>query len=430
MSMPRIVQAALTWTGGKFERDVQVEITPDGRIGAVGRLGHEGAEWWPDRALLPGMVSAHSHAFQRALRGHGERFPDGAGSFWTWREAMYALVPTLDAGSLRAWCRRTFSEMRRAGITTVGEFHYLHHEGVGEDYLLDPVILEAARDAGIRIVLLPAWYRWGGIGESLSAAQGRFATTDLDAFRGHLDALGAGLDSTREHLGVVAHSVRAAAPDEIAELYAFARTNGLPFHMHLEEQRQEVDAAQSAWGKTPSAMMLERLPSMEGLTAVHCTHTAPEDLRRLLDRGAGVCVCPLTEANLGDGVADVPALLHRPGAISFGTDSNARISMLEEMRLMEYGQRLSLERRGVVRDPDGQVARTLFQIATTGGAAALGLDTGAIRTGALADFLLLDLSAPSLQGWSEERLLDAWVFGGGDETVVGTVVGGGPVVSR
>lgn len=430
MSLPRVLQAALTWTGARFERDIQVEILPDGRIGGVGRLGRDDAERWPDRALLPGMVSAHSHAFQRALRGRGERFPGTAGSFWTWREAMYGLVPSLEATSLRTWCRRTFSEMRRAGITTVGEFHYLHHEGAGADYALDRVVLDAARDAGIRIVLLPAWYRWGGIGENLAASQERFATTDLDDFLRHLDALGSSLDSTREHLGVVAHSVRAAALVEIAELYAYARSNGLPFHMHLEEQRQEIAAAQAAWGKTPSAALLDRLPSVEGLTAVHCTHTAPADLRQLLDGGAGVCVCPLTEANLGDGLADVPALLYRPEAISLGTDSNARISMLEEMRLLEYGQRLSGERRGVTRDPEGQVARTLFQMASAGGARALGLDAGTIRTGARADFVLLDLHAPSLEGWDEETLLDAWVFGGGDETVAGTVVGGGEVTGR
>lgn len=426
MSSPRVIEADLTWTGEAFERGVQLEIA-GGRIAAVGRLGHAAVERWRDRALLPGMVSAHSHAFQRALRGRGERFPEGAGSFWTWRDAMYDIVRSLDREALHTWSAMAFREMRRAGITTVGEFHYLHHEGAGEDFAFDRVVLGAAREAGIRIVLLPAWYRWGGIGGELSSAQRRFATTDLNAFRRHLETLGGELDTAREHLGVVAHSVRAAAPDEIASLYDFARANGLPFHLHLEEQRQEIAAAEAAWGMTPSALLLDRLPTVDGLTAVHCTHTAPGDMRRLLDGGAGVCLCPLTEGNLGDGLADLPALLSDPGAVSLGTDSNARISMLEEMRLLEYGQRLTRERRGVARDDGGQVARTLFRMATAGGASALGLDVGAIRQGARADFLLLDLTAPSLEGWSEETLLDAWVFGGGDETVAGTVVGGVPL---
>ncbi|MGH7656766.1 MAG: amidohydrolase family protein, partial [Gemmatimonadales bacterium] len=348
MTSTRVIEADLTWLNGAFHERVQIEITDKGRIGAVGVLGRPDAERLSDRAIIPGMVSTHSHAFQRGLRGRGERFPAGAGTFWTWREAMYRLAASLDEDALYRWCLLAFGEMRREGITAVGEFHYLHHTSGNRDFSFDRVMAQAARESGIRLVLMPTWYRTGGIGQPLQGAQLQFATPDMTAFLNHLEVLAAELDPETQHAGVAAHSVRAASPEEIAALYNHARERGWPFHIHLEEQRQEIEACRAAYGMTPMALLLDRLPSLNGLTAVHCTHSAPEELGRFLDAGGRVCLCPLTEAGLGDGIADLPSMLRVPGALSLGTDSNARISMLEEMRLLEFGQRLSRETRGVV----------------------------------------------------------------------------------
>jgi formimidoylglutamate deiminase len=204
-----VLEAELTWTGARFERDTQVAIGDDGRIEAVGRLERAGVDRLPGIALLPGLVNAHSHAFQRGLRGSGESFPSGAGSFWTWRQAMYQLVESLDAATLRRISARAFAEMRDAGITTVGEFHYVHHEREG-DFALDDAILEAAAEAGIRMVLLYCFYATGAPGRALEGGQRRFATPSVDEFWRRVDFLTSRLDAATQTIGVAPHSIRAA----------------------------------------------------------------------------------------------------------------------------------------------------------------------------------------------------------------------------
>ncbi|MDX1385038.1 MAG: amidohydrolase family protein, partial [Thermoanaerobaculia bacterium] len=342
-----VLEAEITWTGDRFERGIRVELDGAGRIAAVGRLAAEPTRRLPRRALLPGFVNAHSHAFQRALRGLGESFPEGAGSFWTWRQAMYGLVEGLDEAAFRRWTLQAFGEMRRAGITTVGEFHYLHHAGE-LDFRFDELVLEAAAAAGIRLVLLEAYYRTGGVGRPLEGAQRRFATPSPEAYWRRMDELAAATAAAGASLGAVVHSVRAADPDELAEIAAEATARGLVLHLHLEEQRQEIADARQAWGTTPMGLLLDRVEVGPHLTAVHCTHTRPEELRAYLDRGARVCVCPLTEADLGDGLPALGEAEADPASLALGTDSNLRISMLEEMRWLEHGQRLRGERRGVL----------------------------------------------------------------------------------
>lgn len=348
----QILEAELTWTGAGFAPGVQLEILPDGRFGRVGRDLGGHVEKLAGRALLPGFVNAHSHAFQRGLRGRGQSFPDGAGSFWSWREAMYTLVDGLDEEAAFRWSRQAFSEMRAAGITTVGEFHYLHHAGDGDDYRLDAPVIEAARAAGIRLVLLYTYYRTGGIGEDgepleLTGGQRRFRTPSPEAYWRRLRELAPTLDPTRERLAVAVHSVRAAAPTELATVHAEARRRRLPFHVHLEEQRREIEECRRAYGQGPLELMLG-LGSLRGSSAVHLTHSTPEALRRFAAAGGGAVLCPLTEADLGDGIPDAPAMVAAGLPLALGTDSNVRISMLEEMRWLEYAQRLAGERRGVL----------------------------------------------------------------------------------
>ncbi len=427
----QLIEADRVWTGRTFEMHQAVRVGADGTVLEIGSdlrpADGERRVRLPGRALLPGFVNAHSHAFQRGLRGRGERFPRGAGSFWTWREAMYELVASLDPDRFRDLCIQAFREMLAAGMTTVGEFHYFHHLSDEHDFAADSLVLEAAREAGIRIVLLYAYYRTGGIGSPLQGGQTRFSTPSLDLYRKRLDALSEQLDPKTQSLGIVAHSIRAVDLDELEALHREACDRGWVFHMHLEEQRQEIAACREAYGKTPMEVVLDRVdPAATPTTAVHCTHTEGPSMERYLDRGGRVCICPLTEANLADGIADLPTMADgiRQNRISLGSDSNARISMLEEMRWLEYVQRLALERRGVVTNDDGLLGPNLLNIATRAGARSLGLPVGSIEPGQLADLLTLDLGHPSLALVEDEHLLDALILGAADGAIDKVCVGG------
>ena len=424
MSLTQVVEADLTWTGSRFEPEVRIAVDASGRIGSVGRLTTEPTRRLAGRALLPGFVNAHSHAFQRGLRGQGERFPAGAGSFWTWREAMYRLVSELDATAFHQLCVQAFREMLDAGITTVGEFHYFHHSRTDRDYAFDEIVLHAAVEAGIRLALLQCYYATGGVGRSLEGAQRRFDAISPEAFWRQMDRLEGLTDSTIQTLGVAPHSLRAAAPDEIAALYEEAGRRGLVVHLHVEEQPKEIEEVRAVYGKAPLDLLTETLGTAERVTAVHCTQTEPSDLDRYLRRGGGVCTCPLTEGNLGDGIPQALPLMHRAGRLSLGSDSNARISMLEEMRWLEYGQRLATRSRGIVIDTNALVAPALLEIATAGGADALGVPAGRLEAGRWADFAVVNLEHPSLAGCDEETLPGALAFGAGNDIIAESCVGG------
>ncbi|MEE8459744.1 MAG: formimidoylglutamate deiminase [Phycisphaerales bacterium] len=415
-----VIHPALTWTGDRFESGRQIVVEPDGTFGDIGPV-EAGATAWPDRAVLPGMVNAHSHAFQRGLRGRGELFRKGAGSFWSWRETMYDLVGAMDEPTFYNLSLNAFTEMLRAGITTVGEFHYLHHDQGGSGYAFDEVVLRAAADAGIRIALLSVFYKTGGIGESLKGGHLRFWTASLDEYWSQLDALTGTLDARTQTLGVAAHSIRAVPLDLLVALHAESRRRGLVFHMHVEEQPAEISDCVAAYDARPMAVLNSRLAIDERFCAVHCTHTAPSDMEAFVAAGGTVCVCPLTEANLGDGI---PLLAGMQGRVSLGTDSNLRISFADEMRLLEYAQRLKTESRGVFVDDTGRCGAALWRAATVNGARALGVDAGELRAGAAADFITLDLAAPALAGWTPETLLDSFVFGAGSEVIAEVYVGG------
>ncbi|HET7425658.1 MAG TPA: formimidoylglutamate deiminase [Gemmatimonadales bacterium] len=428
-SPTRALEAELVWTGAEFEEGIRISLTAAGRIAAVEPVDQATpasaalrVERLPGIALLPGFVDAHSHAFQRGLRGRGESFPAGAGSFWTWREAMYALVDALDPTTLRRLSARAFNEMRDAGITTVGEFHYVHHHREG-DFALDEAIVAAAADAGIRMVLLYSFYATGAPGRPLAGGQRRFATPSVDQFWRQLDRVAQHLDPAVHTAGVAPHSIRAAGPQEIGEIYREARRRAMPVHLHVEEQRREIEESLAAYGRTPMAVVLDATGDAP-FTAVHCTHTSPEDMKRFLAAGGTVCACPLTEGNLGDGIPSL-AQAHRVGhRLALGTDSNNRLAMLEEMRWLEYGQRLAGELRGSLSDPGGDVAPTLLAAATSGGADALGVPAGRLAPGLWADAVAIDLTAPPLAEVPRQELLAALVFGAGNEVVAGTYVGG------
>ncbi|MCA9290462.1 MAG: formimidoylglutamate deiminase [Phycisphaerales bacterium] len=420
----RRIRADLTWTGSSFERDVIIAVDDGGMISALESTPSRDDEHLPDIALLPGFVNVHSHAFQRGLRGRGERFPEGAGSFWTWREAMYELVETMTAESIYAISRQAFEEMLAAGMTTVGEFHYLHHDASCDGFGFDDIILRAAADAGIRLVLLNTMYTTGGIGQPLGRGQRRFMVRTTDDYWRQYDRLASRLLGGTQSMGVVAHSIRAVPLADIVALHRESVRRGHVFHMHVEEQRQEIESCRASYGGTPMHTLLDALPIDQRFTAVHCTHTDPADMAAYAATGANVCLCPLTEGNLGDGLADVPGMLDSGARLCFGTDSNARLCAMEELRWMEYVQRLARERRGVIVDASGEVARALLRIGTRNGARALGIPAGRIEAGHVADVVAIDLTHPSLAGTSAPDLLDAIMLGTGNETIAGTCVGG------
>ena len=422
--MTRLLEADLTWTGRAFEPGLQVELRDDGTIGRVGHGIGKNTERLEGEALLPGMVNAHSHAFQRGLRGWGESYPEGSGDFWSWREAMYRLVETLDEESFYRMCCTAFREMLRAGITTVGEFHYVHHEQ-REDFAFDRVVLRAASDARIRLVLLDTCYLTGDVGQDLAPSQKRFDSSSVERFLESAEHLRSAL-APGQSLGLVAHSLRAVPIESIARLHERARETGVVFHIYVEEQEREIDASVKHYGKRPLTLLLDELDVGPELTAVHCTHSTREDLDRLVATGASVCICPLTEANLADGIA--PEALATAPNVCIGTDSNLRVSFLEELRLLEHSQRLGRQRRGIYKSPSGDVAERLFQIATEGGARSLGLRSGRIAEGYCADLFTIDRRHLTLSEIEPPDLLTGFIFGADEGAIQRVAVAGTWVV--
>lgn len=419
-----LLHPELSWTGLRFERNLEVEITD----GIISRVATRTADRSPSAsddtkrvALLPGFSNAHSHTFQRSIRGRTERFPVGRGSFWSWRDAMYRAANDLSADQLHQWNVAAFDEMRSAGITSVGEFHYLHHDQ-SLDFSLDEVVLDAARVSGIRLTLLHAFYQTAGPGIALADEQRRFSTPDPETFLEHFDDLRESHQSDLIRFGLVAHSVRAVPVPIIQSLWKAAKDRDVPFHMHVEEQRREIEEFFEATGERPMEMILRSLDIDERFTAVHCTHTRPEELAELTSRGGNICITPLTEANLGDGIQ--PALLPYHRNISLGSDSNSRISMLEEMRWLEYVQRLSSETRGAFTGADDRMAINLFDIATVNGLRSIGWKGGRIEKGSPADLITIDLDHASLLGADDQTLLESLITGSDNEVVLSSCVGG------
>lgn len=310
-----VLAPELAWVDGRFQRDVRVRVAADGSIAAVSTAAaaankqKERLVQLPGCALVPGMVNAHSHAFQRGLRGLGETYPRTEGgpasSFWTWREEMYSLVARMTEAQLYDLTRQCFSEMRDAGITSVGEFHYFHHAKQGEAdddgrFAYDRTVLRAARDVGIRVVLLNAYYEHGGFKRApMSEPQKRFKVDSHEAYWKQMDALKQEVEKEpTQTLGVVAHSMRAVELPDIVKLHEESVRRGLVFHMHLEEQTKEVEDCQDAHsGETPMAVLLKNLKIDDKFTAVHCTWTEADLLKEYVGRKGNVCICPLTEVS-------------------------------------------------------------------------------------------------------------------------------------
>ncbi|MFI1647602.1 formimidoylglutamate deiminase [Streptomyces avidinii] len=411
------------WLGTHVEPGVALEVTAEGRIGAL-RTGVSspppGAEVL--RGLtLPGLANAHSHAFHRALRGTVQV---GSGTFWTWRDLMYKVAQNLTPESYFALARAVYAEMALAGITNVGEFHYVHHAPGGAAYA-DPnamgeALIEAAAAAGIRITLLDTAYLSSGFGEAPNSHQLRFSDGTAEAWAERASAL-----KPREHalIGAAIHSVRAVPAAELATVARWAEERRAPLHVHLSEQTAENDACLAAHGRTPTQLLAEHGVLGPRTTGVHNTHLTDVDIALLGGTTTGTCMCPTTERDLADGIGPATRLQQAGSPLSLGSDSHAVIDLLEEARAMELNERLRSRTRG------HWTANALLTAATEDGHAALGRpDAGRLEAGALADFTTIALDSVRTAGPLPRLGAETAVFAATASDVRHTVVGGRHVV--
>ncbi|MFF4587675.1 formimidoylglutamate deiminase [Streptomyces sp. NPDC001388] len=410
------------WLGTDVEPGVALEVA-DGRITAV-RTGAgsppAGAEIL--RGLtLPGLANAHSHAFHRALRGTVQV---GSGTFWTWREVMYSVADRLTPDTYHALARAVYAEMALAGITAVGEFHYVHHAPGGTPYA-DPnamgeALIEAAADAGIRITLLDTAYLSSGFGQPPNAHQLRFSDGSADAWAERCSLL-----KERDHarIGAAVHSVRAVPADQLATVARWAEDRRAPLHVHLSEQTAENEACLEVHGCTPTQLLALHGVLGPRTTGVHNTHLTAEDVSLIGGSGTGTCMCPTTERDLADGIGPAVALQNEGSPLSLGSDSHAVIDLLEEARAMELNERLRTRTRG------HWTAAALLRAASADGHAALGRpDAGTLETGAPADFTTIALDSVRTAGPLPRLGAETAVFAATAADVRHTVVAGRHVV--
>lgn len=393
-----------------------VEVTPGAEPGGAPRL---------EGAVLPGLVDAHSHAFQRAVAGLTERAAEGEDDFWRWRERMYSVASKITPPRLEAIAAHLYAELLRRGYTQVCEFHYLHNDEAGCPYAdaaeMSLALVRAARRVGIGLTLLPVLYMRSGFGAAgLRHEQRRFASTP-DSVLALLQRLRAEAGPCMT-AGVAIHSLRAVDGAAMQELLASVPAD-LPVHMHIAEQRQEVVECLERHGRRPVEWLLENVRVDARWNLVHATHANAEELAALRATGAAIVLCPSTEANLGDGVFDLPAWLGASGRWSLGSDSHVTRDWREELRLLEYSQRLALRQRNVAARAtvSASTAAALFAGALEGGSAAAGLPLAGFAVGQRADFLVVDEQDPALAGVPADHLLDALVFsspGGAPRRVV------------
>ncbi len=430
-----LLWTAQAWVAGCWQRGVVLRIGADGCWSEVATGVYQapvGATVL-DGPVLPGLVNAHSHAFQRAFAGLAERRENDADDFWSWRDRMYGVALRITPQQLRAIAAQLFVELLQGGYTQVCEFHYLQHQSDGSGYA-DPAALslalaDAAADVGVGLTVLPVLYERAGFSEpALRADQRRFATTPASV-HALLRSLNA---AQRPHLnaGVAIHSLRAASAGSIQDLLRRIGDDDVPLHVHVAEQTREVDDCIAATGLRPIQWLARHAALDSRWQLVHATHASAEEIESVAKSGAGIVICPSTEANLGDGVPDLPGWLNAGVPVAVGSDSQVSRNWPEELRWLEYAQRLILRRRNVAAAPakgEPSTAARLFNLALPAGARAAGQARWGLEVGARADALVLDLQAQGMLGMPPEQTLDALIFAS-DAAAIGTVCVAGRVV--
>jgi formimidoylglutamate deiminase len=403
-----------------WARDVRVAVDGAGRIAAVSEAVEAPADARRVPLLLPAPVNVHSHAFQRAMAGLTERRgPDPRDSFWTWRQLMFRFLDRLTPEHVEAITAFVQMEMLEAGYACNAEFHYLHHQpgGVPYDNLseLSERIVAASEQSGIGLCLLPVLYQYGGCdGRALGPGQIRFGN-DFGRYLRLREGAGAVLNAADASLGAAPHSLRAVGQQDLRH-FAEHFPEG-PIHMHLAEQRAEVTEVEAAWGARPVDWALEHMALDPRWCLIHCTQMQPRETEALARSGAVAGLCPITESSLGDGIFDGIRWAGAGGAMAVGSDSNIRISLSEELRTLEYSQRLRDGSRAAFASAEKSTGRRLYDAVLAGGAQAVQRDAGRLETGAWADMLALDTGSEHLWGREGDTALDAWIFSGDDRLV-------------
>ncbi len=398
------------WIDNRWAKDVRVGVA-GGRIASIetGVAAAAGDE--RHRVALPGLCNVHSHGFQRGMAGLSERRSRPDDNFWSWREIMYRFLDRLTPEDVAAITAQAYVEMLETGFTRVGEFHYLHHDPAGVTYA-DPAemasaIVRASDDTGIGLTLLPVFYAHGNFdGAPPSPGQRRFLN-DVDGFAALLDASRSKL-SGDANIGIAPHSLRAVTPDELAALLELSPTG--PVHIHAAEQVKEVADCVAWSGARPVEWLLDNAGVDERWCLIHSTHLDANEVQRLAASGAVAGLCPITEGNLGDGIFPAVDYLAAGGRFGVGTDSNILVDAAQELRALEYSQRLAQRARALLASEEAPfVGANLFAHAVQGGAQALGVPAG-LAVGHAADIVSLDLEHPAFAGTDDATLLDRWIF--------------------
>lgn len=408
---------------------VRIEVSFDGFIQDIQtRASSDGAQALKG-PVLPGMPNLHSHAFQRAMAGLAEVAGNPQDSFWTWRELMYKLVGRITPQQLETIACQLYIEMLKAGYTHVAEFHYLHHDPHGHPYS-EPAelalrISQAAESSGIGLTLLPVLYSHAGFGGQPAHDGQRRFINDVDGYLGLLESIRAHQSAhARQSTGLCFHSLRAVTPEQMTQVLA-VDTRRCPIHIHIAEQQQEVDDCLAWSGRRPLQWLYENVPVDDRWCLVHATHATADEVTSMARSQAVVGICPTTEANLGDGIFPATDYLAQGGRFGIGSDSHVSLSVVEELRWLEYGQRLRDEKRNrLYRLDNPMIGRTLFDTALAGGAQASGHAIGALAVGKRADLLVLDNNDPYLATAQGDALLNRWLFASSSNPVKDVMVAG------
>ena len=431
--MNTLYRPELLYVDGKFVGGGELLVSPEGFVlksdDDLDRSSVTIVEM-PGKALMPGFVNAHSHSFQRLIRGKAESRVVSGRDFWSWRGTMYYAASKLDPQQVYDVARMAFLEMVLAGTTTVGEFHYLHNAPDGRPYddpnLLGKQVIAAAESVGIRIVLLRTAYLRAGFELPPEPGQQRFYES-VKAFLENMTALVKEVSADRStvHFGVAPHSVRAVPLGELHEITAWARANALPVHMHVAEQVAENAACVLEYGSTPVDLLAGEKILGPDFTAVHGVHVTAEEIAMLASTETTICSCPTTERNLGDGFVRADEMLAAGIRFALGSDSQAQIDPLEDARELEYHLRLLHQKRAILDQVGGKMLAThLFDSATANGARALAVPAGTLEPGRLADFITIDLDDSTIAGNSADDLLSTLVFSMSRTAIRDVVVGG------
>ena len=421
-----------------WARGVVIDIDASGRITSVATDSDApaaGALGISNHIALPGMANLHSHAFQRAMVGLGEwrSAGDVNDDFWSWREVMYRFLHRLRPDDVQAIAAQLYTEMLESGFTAVGEFHYVHHQPDGAPYdnkaEMSTQLMAAANDAGIGLTLLPVCYAAGGFGGATISDHQRRFFNDADQFLNLVvECRNSVVNQPRCIVGIAPHSLRAVPPEILQEIVA-ANPEG-PIHIHIAEQVGEVDDCVAWSGARPVQWLLDNQPVDARWCLVHATHMDESEVKKLAASGAAVGLCPATEANLGDGIFEGVAYQQAGGKWGIGTDSHIRVDVAEELRSLEYSQRLRDLGRNRLAGSGQASGRTLYEAALSGGAQALGQNMGALEVGRYADIVSLDAGHPLLIGKGDDDWLNAWIFSGDKSCVRDVWVGGKHVVKQ